>query len=227
MKLWLASTDPQFVREQFTLGLFVGVLTNPSTLASAKRPPREVIGELCQAVSAPVFYQLRDANVEAMKREASSWLDLGWANLGIKVALTREGCAILHWLKVQGVSHRLATCVPTVVQVLLADALDVPWITPTGSALEKVGGPSKLTLVAEMQQALDRQHSATRLIPSLASPAEMQALALSGVQSGFVWDRDVGRFVDHDLVRQGVAAFAPAWEQLAAFSTTEHQAKPA
>lgn len=186
MKLWLASTDPQFVREQFTLGLFVGVLTNPSTLASAKRPPREVIGELCQAVSARLLSAAGCERRSDETRGVLLGLDLGWPNLGIKVALTREGCAILHWLKVQGMSHRLATCVPTVVQVLLADALDVPWITPTGSALEKVGGPSKLTLVAEMQQALDRQHSATRLIPSLASPAEMQALALSGVQSGFV-----------------------------------------
>jgi len=221
MKLWLASTNPTFVEEQFALGLFVGVLTNPSTLAAAKRPPREVIGDLCHAVPDPVFYQLKDGSVETMKREASSWLDLGWTNLGIKVALTREGCAILHWLKVQGVNNRLATCVPTVVQVLLAAALDVPWITPTGSALERVGGPPKLALVAEMQQALDRQHSATRLIPSLASPAEMQALALSGVQSGFIWDRDVARFVDHDLVHQGLAAFAPAWEQLDLLSTVE------
>ncbi|MBL9205457.1 MAG: hypothetical protein JNN01_10260, partial [Opitutaceae bacterium] len=201
--------------------LFSGVLTNPSTLAAAKRPPREVIDELCRAVPNPVFYQLRDGTVETMKREAASWLELGWTNLGIKVALTREGCAILHWLRQQGVNHRLATCVPTVVQVLLAAALEVPWITPTGSALERIGGPSKLALLSEMQQALDRQHSATRLIPSLTSPAEMQALALSGVQSGFIWDRDLARFVDHELVRQGLAAFAPAWEQLDLLSSVD------
>ena len=226
MKLWLAGTDPVFVQQHFELGLFAGVLTNPSTLAATQRPARDTIGALCAAVAEPVFYQLKHGTVEAMKREASTWLDLGWPNLGIKVVLNREGCAVLHWLYTQKVALRLATCVPTVVQVLLAAALEVPWITPTGSALERIGGPDKVTLLSDMQRALDRQGSATRLIPSLASPAEWQSLALAGVQTGFIWDRDVSRFVDHDLVRQGAAAFTAAWETLDRVSEIPLPANP-
>jgi hypothetical protein len=52
------------------------------------------------------------------------------------------------------------------------------------------------------------------LIPSLSSPAELQALALAGLRSGFLWDRDVDAFVDNDLpspancrrVRSGLVA---------------------
>jgi len=214
MKLWLAGTDPVFASECFALGVFEGILTNPTLLAAAKRPPTEVIGALCAASPGPVFYQLRDGTVPDMKAEAGRWLEHGWTNLGLKVALSREGCAVLHWLRGQGITHRLATCVPTVTQVLLAAALDVPWITPSGSALEKLGGPSKLSLVSDMQTVLDRQRAGTRLIPSLNSPAEMSALALAGLTHGFVWQRDVERFVDQELVRQGVAGFAPAWAEL-------------
>jgi len=219
MKLWLATTEPAQAAEGFALGLFQGVLTNPSLLAAAGRPAAATLGALCAAVPGPVFCQLRDADAATMRAEADRWLDRGWKNLGIKVPLTREGCTVLHWLREQGVVHRLATCVPTVTQVLLAAALEVPWITPTGSVLEKLGGPAKADLVADMQAVLERQRSATRLIPSLSSPAEMQALARVGVSHGFVWAKDVARFVDSELVRDGVAAFAPAWAELARLET--------
>lgn len=216
MRFWLASTDAAFVAEHCTLGLFEGVLTNPATLAAAGRPAAEVIPALCRACPGPVFYQLRDGAVDTMKREADRWLALGHANLGIKVPLDRNGCAVLHWLRGQNVRHRLATCVPTTAQLVLATALEVPWVTPTGSALEKLGGPDKIELLSEMRLLLDRQGSATRLIPSLASPAEMQRLALAGLRHGFLWDKDVARFLDSELVQKGVRDFDKAWNNLAA-----------
>jgi len=216
MKLWLASTDAALVARHFELGLFVGVLTNPTTIATAKRPPVEIIRDLCAATTTPVFCQLNHAAPDAMKRQADALLAKGWKNIGIKVPMTREGCIVLAWLRAQSVALRLATAVPTTQQVLLADALDVPWITPAGSVLEKLGGPSKLSLLSEMQLALDRQRSTSMLIPSLASPAEMQALALAGVRAGFIWDHDVERFVDHELVQRTVASFDSASQQLAA-----------
>lgn len=214
MKLWLAGTDPDLASESFSLGLFVGVLTNPPLLAAAKCPPLEVIGALCAAVPGPVFHQLRDDSVVAMKAEAARWLDRGWNNLGLKVALSSAGCAVLHWLREQRVEHRLATCAPTVTQVLLATALDVPWLTPSGSALERLGGPAKVDVVAEMQAVLDRQHASTRLIPSLNSTSEMHHFARAGVTHGFVWQRDVARFTDHELVASGIAAFARDWAEI-------------
>lgn len=222
MKLWLATTDPVLVTQHFALGLFEGVLTNPTMLAAVRQPPLEVIGALCAAAPTPVFYQLNNTTVENMKREASRLRALGWENLGIKVPLTRQGCEILHWLRQEGVKLRLATCVPTTTQVVLATALEVPWVTPAGSVLEKLGGSTKLALLTEMQTLLDRQQSPTRLIPSLASPAEMQALALAGIRAGFVWDRDVGRFVDSELVDQTLAGFDTAWEKLHSAGTSNY-----
>ncbi len=214
MKLWFASTDADAVASAFRLGLFEGVLTNPTTLAAASRPPLDVIRDLCSATTAPVFYQLAHDSADAMRAAAAGLLDHGWTNLGIKVPLTRAGCEVLHWLREQKVALRLATAVTSVSPLLLATALDVPWVTPSGSALEKLGGPSKLTLLTEMQAALDRQQSSTRLIPSLSSPGEMNALAAVGIRAGFIWDRDLARFVDHDLVSQTAASFEPAWSKL-------------
>lgn len=214
MKLWLASTDPEIVRSSFELGLFEGVLTNPTTLAAAGRPAVEVIRDLCAATSGPVFYQLRSTTVDDMKKQASALLANGWANLGIKVALNREGCQILAWLRDQKIALRLATAVPTTAQVLLATALEVPWITPAGSLLEKMGGPTKTELLTDMQLTLDRQHSTAVLIPSLASPADLQVLGRAGLRAGFIWDRDLSRFVDSDLVQRILTDFEPAWNKL-------------
>lgn len=220
MKLWLASTDADTVASAFRLGLFEGVLTNPTTLAAAARPPLDVIRELCVATTAPVFYQLAHDSAEAMQADAARLLEHGWANLGIKVPLTRSGCEVLHWLREQKIALRLATAVTGVAPLLLACALDVPWVTPSGSALEKLGGPSKLSLLSDMQAVLDRQQSDTRLIPSFSSPAEMSALALVGMRAGFIWDRDLTRFVEHELVTQTVASFDPAWTKLHAMPAT-------
>ena len=219
MKLWLASTDAPTVTQAFSLGLFAGVLTNPATLAAAGRPPREIMRELCAATpTTPVFYQLNQAAPDIMRTQAARLLDHGWANLGIKVPLTREGCVVLDWLRTQKVELRLATAVTGVAPLLLATALDVPWVTPSGSAQEKLGGPSKLHLLTEMQTVLDRQHATTRLIPSFSSPAEMHALALAGITAGFIWDRDVEQFVNDDLVRQTVAGFDRAWSTMEKFA---------
>ncbi len=214
MKLWLASTEPDTVAHAFRLGVFEGVLTNPNTLAAAARPPFEVVRDLCAATTCPVFYQLAQGSAESMQAAAADLLDRGWSNLGIKVPLTREGCEVLHWLREQKIALRLATAVTATAPLLLATALEVPWVTPSGSALEKLGGPSKQTLLAEMQTVLDRQRSELCLIPSFSSPAEMNALATIGIRAGFIWDRDLARFVDHELVTQTVARFDPAWATL-------------
>jgi transaldolase len=214
MRLWLASTNPAFVAEHHRLGLFEGVLTNPTLLAKAHRPPREVMRDLCQASPLPVFYQLREAAIDDMKKGAAEYLGLGCPNLGIKVMVTRSGCAILHWLANERIQLRLATGAPTVTQVMLAAALGVPWITPAGSMLEELGGPGKLSLLTEMQVILDRQKSDTQLIPSLGSPVEWQSLARIGIRHGFVWERDVARFLESELVDKIGSSFAPAWQEI-------------
>jgi hypothetical protein len=222
MKLWLASTDAVRVHHLFGYGVFAGVLTNPATLAAAARPPEDTLRELCAAIAAPVFHQLRDGPEDELKKQADRWLALGWTNLGIKVALTANGCRLLHWLREQRVALRLATAVTTPADLLLATALDVPWVTPSGSALEKLGGPSKADLLAEMQELLDRQKSPLRLIPSLASPAEWCGLARHGLTEGFIWDRDAERFLERALTREVVDGFDGAWQKLGTLSANAY-----
>ncbi|MFP4540104.1 MAG: hypothetical protein ACLFR7_00620 [Opitutales bacterium] len=217
MKLWLATTSPEIAADAFSLGLFEGVLTNPTLIADAGRLVGPLLADLCAATPGPVFFQLRDGPREALQRQADRLLGLGLDNLGIKVALTQEGCAVLHWLREQKVALRLATAVPSVAALLLATALEVPWVTPSSSALERQGGPSRLALLEDMQTALDRQHADTVLIPSFSAPADLAAGGLLGLRAGFIWDRDLERFVSLPLVREIVAGFDPAWERIPSF----------
>ena len=175
----------------------------------------KVIEELCAATSSPVFYQLHDDSVEAMKREVDAYLNRGWPNAGVKVALTPSGCAILHWLREQNVELRLATAVASVGCLLLADILETPWVTPSGSILERLGGQSKIALLTDMQAALDKQSSKTMLIPSASTPAELVSIALAGIRSAFIWDHAIDRFIDHETTRQFNKGFDTAWAQLA------------
>lgn len=211
MKLWLASTDGATVSRLFDLGLFAGVLTNPTTLARANRPHLETMRDLCAATSKPVFYQLRDGTIDDMKKQADHLATQSWSNLGIKVPVSPAGLSVLGWLRDQGIKLRLATAVPTAFHVLLLTALEVPWITPSGSALEKIGGPPKLDLLAEMQQTIDRQSAPCTLIPSINSAAELQAIGLRGIKAAFVWDHAVDDLLQNEIVDATISSFEAAW----------------
>jgi len=68
---------------------------------------------------------------------------------GVFAGVLTNGCRLLHWLRGQRVALRLATAVATPADMLLATALEVPWVAPSGSALEKLGGAwEKLTAMS-------------------------------------------------------------------------------
>jgi hypothetical protein len=159
MKLWLAATDAALVHRHFALGLFEGVLTNPSMLAAAKRPAADIMRDLCAATPGPSFVsaQARLRGRPWCRRQAAEWLALGWGDLGIEVPLARDGCAVLHWLRAEGVALRLATAVPATPQLLLATALDGSLGRPLGLRAGKTGRPApKLAVLTGCRPALDQ-----------------------------------------------------------------------
>jgi transaldolase len=68
--IYLDSADPQDARQAMALGFVRGITTNPSLLAKVKRPPVEVLRELCHVCPGNVFYQLAAATVSERREEA-------------------------------------------------------------------------------------------------------------------------------------------------------------
>jgi transaldolase len=68
--IYLDSADPDDARQAMGLGFVSGITTNPTLLARVKRPPGQVLRELCHICPGNVFYQLVAPTLSERRREA-------------------------------------------------------------------------------------------------------------------------------------------------------------
>jgi transaldolase len=194
--------------------MFKGILTNPDSVAAARRPVAELFADVCQASVGPVYCQVREADLPAMQREAEALLKINPKKMGIKVGLSPRGIQLLNWLREQKATPELlATCIPVTSHAVIAASLDIPWITPWGSLQEKHGGPTRWQVLAEMQQALAAQGARSQLIVGAYTAAEIASLALLGIRHCFVWDKDVDTILASDLVNKAIESFEASWKE--------------
>ncbi len=213
MNFWLASANPRRVRQWMELGIWRGVITNPSVVASelAARPrsPEALFAELVD-IAGKAWYQLRDASLEAMLAEADDMLTVDAERVGIKVPATRAGFGVLRALRERGVAP-MATVVPTATWLTFAVAAGATMIAPYGGMLQRAGLVSKHEEVARMQALIDAQGYDVELCPGIYDATEIPLYAGMGVEACFVWERDVEGYLDQPLVDQACAAFAGDW----------------
>ncbi len=212
MDLWLASADPSAVERHLRLGIWRGVITNPSLVAATGRPPEELFAELTE-LAGKAWYQLRDASLDEMLDEADAMLAVDAERIGIKVPCTRAGLGVLRVLSEQGV-RPMATVVPTATWMVLALAAGASMIAPYGSMVQRAGIASKHEELARMQAIIDAQGSEACLCPGIYDATEIATFARMGVSACFVWERDVEGYLSQPLVDQACASFVDDWHTI-------------
>lgn len=215
MHLFLAPTQLDLSRQALRSGLFSGIVTNPDCIAGFQKPIPDVVRDLVALGTDISYYMLREAGVDAMKREVEQLFEIDDVRVGIKVALTPNGMEVIDWLRQQRIGAEImATCIATPSHVCLASALGVRWITPWGSLQQKSGGPSREQVLEGMQKCLTALKSKTQLVVGIASGPELAALATMGINSAFVWDKDVPLLVESSWTQKALATFESAWSKL-------------
>jgi transaldolase len=76
MKFFADSADISEIRDLAATGLLDGVTTNPSLLARAGRPFRDVVKEICEVVEGPVSAEVTATDFDGMMAEAKNSLRL-------------------------------------------------------------------------------------------------------------------------------------------------------
>ena len=71
MKFFVDTADVGEIRELAATGLLDGVTTNPSLIAKAGRPIKQVIAEICAAVPGPVSAEVAATDFDGMMAEAA------------------------------------------------------------------------------------------------------------------------------------------------------------
>jgi transaldolase len=214
VNFWLASANPRKVEEHMRLGIWRGVITNPTVVAAEGRPPRALFADLIE-IAGKAWYQVRDASRDAMLAEADTMLSLDPKRIGIKVPATREGFGVLRALRDQGLEP-MATVVPTAAWLTFAIAAGATMVAPYGGMVQLAGVSSKHEEVARMQDVIDAQPSGVLLCPGIYDVTEIPLYARMGVGACFVWERDVERYVEQPLVAEACEAFAADWDTIAA-----------
>jgi len=212
MELWLASSDLKQIQHAMDSGIFAGVITNPRVVAEANMAAEDLFKELCGMVPA-AWYQLRDADKSTMLAEADKMLAIDEERMRIKVPATVAGLGVVRELSQRGLDV-MATCVPTAAWLCFALAAGACRIAPYGSMLQKRGLASKTDEVLHMQAIIDQQAPGVVICTGIYDVTELPTYAAAGVQSYFIWGKDVDRFLDQPLVEEAVGAFKGDWKTI-------------
>jgi transaldolase len=214
MSLFLASTDIDKISKIKSLGLFGGIVTNPDAVVSSGRTQLEVARDVAAVSPGRAYFMIRDASLDAMKKEATQLIEIDPEVIGIKVALSPDGMRLIHWLlQSKATTDIMATCVAEASHVVLASELGVRWITPWGSLRAQSGGPAREAVLEEMQCCLEKLSSTTELVVGTASASALAALVAMRIRHAFVWEKDVEALIGSEWTRMAINTFQAAWEQ--------------
>ncbi|WP_425396019.1 transaldolase family protein [Aeoliella sp.] len=212
MQLWLASSDLKQVEKMMGYGVFAGVITNPKVVADARMNPKELFAELCKIAPA-AWYQLQDADLEDMKKEADEMLSIDPEKIRIKSPATLAGFGVISHLSKQGLDV-MATCVPTSAWLCFALAAGATRIAPYGSMLQKRGIAAKTTEVLQMQKIIDAQAPHVTICTGIYDVTELPIYAAAGVKSFFLWGKDVDNLLTQPLVNEAASGFHEDWREM-------------
>ena len=215
MKLWLATANPKRAEQCLAYGVFQGVITNPHVVAQEGRDRKAIFRDLCQIAPA-AYYQLRADEVDEMLKEADEMMAIDPAKMRIKVPATRNGLAVIQQLSELGLPI-MATAVPTSTWMVLAVAAGAVAVAPYSGMLQRRHIISKMEGVFAMQDIIDTQGYDVEICTGIYDATEIAVYAAYGIQSAFIWEKDVETYLTQDLADEAAANFNGDWAQIDAY----------
>lgn len=211
MELYLDTSDVAAVKRLARIFPLAGVTTNPSIVASGKKPVDVLLPELYDALGATgrLFAQVMAPRAEEMVEEAHK-LRAMVGDLVVKVPVTAEGLAAIKLLKAQGIPT-LGTAVYGAGQGLLAALAGAQYVAPYVNRLDAQGGDGIAT-VKDLQQLLTLHAPGAKVLAaSFKTPRQALECLLAGCES-ITLPLDVAeQFISTPAVDAAVAKFEQDW----------------
>jgi transaldolase len=209
MKFFVDTADVAEIRALAAMGLLDGVTTNPSLVAKAGRPMREVISEICAAVDGPVSAEVAATSTEDMLREGR-WLAQIAPNVAVKVPLTFDGLAACRALRAEGTMVNVTLCFSSA-QALLAAKAGASFVSPFIGRLDDVGLDG-MQLISDIRRIYDNYGFTTEVLAaSIRTVNHVQDAALAGADVATVPPAILRQLVKHPLTDKGLEQFLADW----------------
>ncbi|CNF57074.1 fructose-6-phosphate aldolase [Yersinia similis] len=183
MELYLDTSDVAAVKRLARVFPLAGVTTNPSIVASGKRPVDVVLPELREALGGKgrLFAQVMAPRAEQMVEDAKKLRKI-INDLVVKVPVTAEGLAAIKLLKAEGIPT-LGTAVYGAAQGLLSALAGAEYVAPYVNRVDAQGGDGIQT-VKDLQQLLTLHAPGAKVLAaSFKTPRQALECLMAGCES--------------------------------------------
>jgi transaldolase len=212
MKFFIDGADVNEIRELAATGLVDGVTTNPTLVAKAGRPIKDVIAEICSIVPGPVSAEVTASDYDGMLREAAI-LGAIAKNVTIKVPLTWDGLRACRKLSNDGKMVNVTLCFDAN-QALLAAKAGATFISPFVGRLDDIGYDG-MEVLQDIRTVYDNYPDIKTeiLAASMRNPLHVRRAAMIGADVATMPAALIKSLTKHPLTDAGLASFGADWKK--------------
>ena len=212
MKFFVDTADVGEIRELAATGMVDGVTTNPTLIAKAGRPIKDVIKEICEAVEGPVSAEVAATDFDGMMREGVKLADIA-ENVTIKVPLTWDGLKACRALSQRGHKVNVTLCF-SANQALLAAKAGATFISPFAGRLDDIGFDG-MEVIREIRTVYDNYDSLKTeiLAASVRTALHVKQAAMAGADVATIPPAVLKNLAKHPLTDKGLETFLADWKK--------------
>lgn len=211
MKFFIDSADVNEIKQAQARGWVDGVTTNPSLVAKAGRPFKEVIKEICSFVPGPVSAEVIGLTAPEMLKEAEELMKIA-SNVVIKIPMTEEGMVAVKKLSHEGVKTNV-TLIFSPLQALLAAKAGATMVSPFVGRLDDIGQEGMMVVAQILTMYRNYGFSTEVLVASVRHPQHLLAAAEMGADIATLPLKVMQQLSHHPLTDKGLKSFLDDWQK--------------
>jgi transaldolase len=205
MKIFIDTGDIAEIKEAHAMGAIDGVTTNPSLLAKAGKPTREVIAEICEIVDGPISAEVVGVEMNDILREGRELAKIH-RNVVVKVPLIEEGLKAVRIFTEEGIATNVTLCF-SASQALLAAKAGATYISPFVGRIDDIAGDG-MELIQQIVTIYRNYDFDTQVLTaSVRHPVHFVQAALIGSHVATVPLKVIKQLLKHPLTDLGLAQF--------------------
>ncbi|MCA9531239.1 MAG: fructose-6-phosphate aldolase [Myxococcales bacterium] len=205
MKIFIDSADLEEIADAAAMGVLDGVTTNPSLVAKAGRPLRELIVEICELVDGPISAEVHATDLEGILREGRELAALH-PNVVVKVPLIAEGLKAVRTLSAEGIRTNVTLCF-SATQGLLAAKAGATYISPFLGRIDDISGDG-MSLVEQLVTIYRNYDIDTQVLAaSIRHPVHVVEAAMIGADVATLPHKVILQLLQHPLTDIGLERF--------------------
>lgn len=212
MQFFIDTADINEIKDAASMGIIDGVTTNPSLVARTGRKFRDVLVEICDAVSGPVSAEVVSVDADEMMKEAREFAALR-DNIVVKIPLIPEGLKAVKRCTDEGIKTNVTLCF-SATQALLAAKAGATYISPFVGRVDDISNGG-MDIVADICQIYDNYGFPTQvLVASVRHPMHVLEAARLGAHVATCPHKVLLQLMKHPLTDIGLERFLADWEKV-------------